>query len=121
MSICFVSHPAKPCTHVALFNHDCEITDRLLVHDIAVEDHDRLGILGKRALKPCGGCTIEQEKPRKRVQLPGRPGSIAEIMKARDSVSLFEHNIERLNLALGGHAAELEHLRVAQNNLRVLH
>lgn len=55
MSIRFVSHAAKPCTHVALFNHDCEITDRPLVPDIAVEHHDRSGILGKRALKPCGG------------------------------------------------------------------
>lgn len=80
MSICFASHQAKPCTHVALFNHDCEITDRLFVHDIAVEDQDRFGVRGERALQPCGGCAIEQEKPRKRVELPGRPGSSAEIM-----------------------------------------
>lgn len=58
--------------HVALFNRDCDIMDRLLVHHTAVEDPMRLRIHGKRALKSCGDRSIEQEKPSKRVCPPPR-------------------------------------------------
>lgn len=47
MSIRFVSDPAKPFTHVAHSDHEGEVTHRRLVADIAVEDQNRLGILGQ--------------------------------------------------------------------------